>query len=162
MMKNRYSPLGYLLRSSHEELLPYHSILGRKIVLLFTLHAVFYLNFFIRAGLVKNLFTRPVPFLGVVSIILILALYITSSTTIRNYSYRIFYTFHFAISLILAPILFFHASPVRIYLIETLALVLFNMLTRQLTSFLAPSTIIAVPQTTLLKLTIPILSLIHI
>ncbi|KFZ12968.1 hypothetical protein V501_03947, partial [Pseudogymnoascus sp. VKM F-4519 (FW-2642)] len=156
MMKNRYSPLRYLLRASHEELNPYHRILGQIIVTLFSLHAGFYLNFFIRANLVKNLFTRPVPSLGLLSIILILTLYITSIKTIRTYSYRIFYATHFTISLLLAPILFFHASPVRIYLIETLVFVLFNMLTRRLTSFLGPSTITVLPQTTLLKLNIPI------
>ncbi|OBT68967.1 hypothetical protein VE03_01304 [Pseudogymnoascus sp. 23342-1-I1] len=156
MMKNRYSPLRYLLRSSHEELNPYHRILGRIIVALFSLHAGFYLNFFIRANLVKKLFTRPVPSLGLVAIILMLTLYITSINTIRTYSYRIFYVTHFSISLLLAPVLFFHASPVRLYLIETLALVLFNTLTRRLTSFLAPSTITTLPSTTLLKLTIPI------
>ncbi|OBT90848.1 hypothetical protein VE02_00440 [Pseudogymnoascus sp. 03VT05] len=156
MMKNRYSPLRYLLRASHEELNPYHRILGQIIVTLFSLHAGFYLNFFIRANLVKNLFTRPVPLLGLVAITLILVLYITSIKTIRTYSYRIFYAAHFTISLLLVPILFFHAAPVRLYLIETLIFVLFNMLTRRLTSFLAHSTITTLPQTTLLKLTIPI------
>ncbi|KFZ16183.1 hypothetical protein V502_05220, partial [Pseudogymnoascus sp. VKM F-4520 (FW-2644)] len=156
MMKNRYSPLRYLLRASHEELNPYHRVLGRIIVALFSLHAGFYLNFFIRAGLVKNLFTRPVPSLGLVALALILTLYITSINTIRTYNYRIFYISHFTISLILAPILFFHASPVRLYLLETLALVLFNTLTRRFTSFVAPSTITALPSTSLLNLTIPI------
>lgn len=156
MMKNPYSPLRYLLRSSHEELNPYHRILGQIIVALFSLHASFYLNFFIRAGLVKNLFTRPIPSLGLVSLTLILTLYITSLNSVRTYSYRIFYATHFTISLLLAPILFFHASPVRGYLIETFIFVLFNTLTRRLTSFLAPSTITTLPSTTLLKLTIPI------
>ncbi|KFX91435.1 hypothetical protein V490_05901, partial [Pseudogymnoascus sp. VKM F-3557] len=155
-MKNRYSPLRYLLRSSHEELNPYHRILGRIIVALFSLHAGFYLNFFIGAGLTKNLFTRPIPSLGLTALALILTLYITSINTVRTYSYRIFYTAHFTISLALAPVLFFHAAPVRIYLIETLILVLFNTITRRLTSFLAPSTITALPSTSLLKLTIPI------
>ena len=46
-----WSPIQYLTRLSHEELNPYHRLLGRVIITFFSLHASMYLNFYIQKGL---------------------------------------------------------------------------------------------------------------
>lgn len=156
VMKHRYSPLGILFRASHEQLNPYHRALGGVIYTLLLLHSAFYLNYFIRAGLVTAKLRTTIPLLGVIAFCLINILSTTSLRPIRNWSYRLFFVLHITIALALLPTLFFHARPLRPYIIESLILFLLDRATRRLTTFTTFSTISLIPSTQLLQLTIPL------
>ncbi|KAL8877139.1 MAG: hypothetical protein Q9198_004794, partial [Flavoplaca austrocitrina] len=67
-LKSSWSPITYLTRLSHEELNPYHRALGRIILLFVSLHASFYLNFFIQKSLLTKRIRDPDVILGLLAI----------------------------------------------------------------------------------------------
>jgi len=155
-MKHRLSPLGILFRASHEELNPFHRALGRVIFLLLSLHAGFYLNFFARAGLLTTKLSQTVPLLGLLAFSLLNVLGTTSLDPIRAWNYRLFFIVHMTIGITIIPLLFFHAAPLRPYILEALPLFFLDIIFRRRAFFVAPTHIVPIPTTNLLQLTIPL------
>lgn len=100
--------------------------------------------------------TQPVVIFGVLSLLLIDLLIITSSTAVRRWSYRVFFITHLFVAFTMIPLLFFHAAPLRIYIIEAISLFIIDLAIRKLTTFTAFATIQPVPETSLVKVTIPV------
>ncbi|ESZ95451.1 hypothetical protein SBOR_4192 [Sclerotinia borealis F-4128] len=155
-MKSLYSPLSVLFGSSHEQLNIWHRTSGRVIWTLLLCHATWYLNVFVQLGVLYQKLTTPVVLLGVISFQLINLLIITSSATVRRWSYRVFFIVHLFVAFAIIPLLFFHAAPLRLYIIEAVALFVIDLAIRKLTTFTAFTTIQPVPETSLLKVTVPI------
>ncbi|KAB8292972.1 hypothetical protein EYC80_007336 [Monilinia laxa] len=155
-MKSLRSPLSVLLKSSHEQLNTWHRISGRVLWTLLFCHASWYLNVFIQIGNLSQKLTTPVVIFGVVSFQLINLLIITSSAAVRRWSYRVFFIVHIFVAFAIVPFLFFHATPLRVYIIEAVALFIIDLVIRKLTTFTAFATIQPVPETSLLKVTIPV------
>ncbi|PMD42457.1 hypothetical protein L207DRAFT_581116 [Hyaloscypha variabilis F] len=155
-MKSQYSPLAFAFRSSHEQLNAWHRISGRIIHFFLICHAGWYINFFVQAGVVKKRLTDPVVIVGIVGFFLIDIIAVTSLERVRRWSYRVFFVLHLMIGLWLLPLLFFHAKPLRIYVIESLVLFLFDLICRNLDTVTGFATITPVPHTKLVKLKIPI------
>lgn len=156
IMKHRLSPLGLLFRASHEQLNPFHRALGRVIFLLLSLHAGFYLTFFIRAGLLTAKFSQTIPLLGLLAFSLLNLLGATSLDPLRAWNYRLFFIVHMTVGITIIPLLFFHAAPLRPYILEALPLFLIDILLRRRAMIVAPTHIVAIPHTNLLRLTIPL------
>ena len=153
-----WSPIQYLTRMSHEELNPYHRLLGRIIVFLFACHASLYLNFFVQKGvLLKRMRDRDV-FLGLTAISSAVVLSTTALATLRHYSYRLFFYVHVAVAIFLIPVLYFHVSHIRIYIIETVFVFLGIIVQRNLSQSTLPATIEQLGDETLLHITIPLTS----
>jgi NAD(P)H-flavin reductase len=67
-----------------------------------------------------------------------------------------FFVLHLAIGVWILPLLFFHASPLRIYMIEALVLFFFDITCRNLDTVTGFATITPVPHTKLIQLKIPV------
>ncbi|KUJ14661.1 uncharacterized protein LY89DRAFT_720150 [Mollisia scopiformis] len=155
-MKSLYSPLNLAFGSSHEQLNPWHRLSGRIIYGLLFLHATWYLNFFVLAGVLAVRLVAPVVIIGYVAFFLINILFSTSLEKIRHWSYRVFFVIHLVVGMVLPPLLFFHARPLRIYMTEALALFIFDIICRKLDTITGYATITPVPHTKLIKLRLPV------
>ena len=117
-----WSPIQYITRMSHEELNPYHRLLGRIIVVFMACHATLYLNFYIQKGLlIKRIQDRDV-ILGLCAISSAIIIFTTAIARVRGYSYRLFFYIHVVLSMTLLPILYFHVSHLRLYILEAAAI----------------------------------------
>lgn len=151
-----WSPIQYLTRLSHEELNPYHRLLGRVLIALFSVHAAMYLNFYIQLNLLlKRIQDRDV-ILGLMAITTFMLIGTTALAKIRTWNYRLFFYLHVILSASLLPILFFHVSHIRLYIIESAAIYLIVILQRNVSQTTAEATIELVPSTNLLAITIPL------
>ncbi|CAG7979045.1 unnamed protein product [Penicillium nalgiovense] len=155
-MRNRYSPLAVIFCTSHEQLIHWHQICGRIIMILIALHGTLYINYFVQTGiLVERLQTRP-SMTGLLCLVLMSVLTITSIEKCRQWSYRAFYFCHLAIGLVILPILFFHTSQLRLYVIETLALFIADRILRRIDTIADSVTVTQIPATDLLKVQVHI------
>ena len=151
-----WSPIQYLTRMSHEELNPYHRMLGRIIVLLMACHATLYLNFYIQKGLLLKRIQDWDVILGLSAITSATLLFTGAFSQIRNLSYRLFFYSHVALSIILLPILYLHVSHLRIYILETVAVYALLILQRNISQTTFSAKIHRIPHTNLLSITIPL------
>jgi hypothetical protein len=155
-MKGRYSPFAIAFRASHEQLNPWHRLSGRIIYSFLILHAVWYMNFFIQAGVLRARLTSLVPLLGVGAFLLLTLLVSSSLAIVRRWSYAVFFVLHLSIGVVILPVLFFHASPLRLYTTEALALFVLDLVARKLDTIQGFATLTLLPDTKLLKVTIPL------
>ena len=151
-----WSPIQYLTRMSHEELNPYHRLLGRILIAFFSVHAAMYLNFYIQMNLLlKRIQDRDV-ILGLLAITTFMLIGTTALAKIRTWNYRLFFYLHVILSASLLPILFFHVSHIRRYIIESAAIYLIVILQRNVSQTTSEATIEMLPSTNLLAITIPL------
>lgn len=155
-MKSLYSPLAVLFQTSHEHLNPYHRVSGRLIYTLLILHGTWYMNFFVQAGLLEKRLTSLVVWIGIIALLSMSLLMSTALETVRRWSYRVFFVIHLVVGMSILPLLFFHASPLRLYVTESLFLFIFDLLCRKVDTVVSFATIASVTGTSLLKLDIPI------
>ena len=151
-----WSPIQYLTRMSHEELNPYHRLLGRIIITFMALHASMYLNFYVQKGLLlKRIQDRDV-ILGLTAISSALLIGTTALSRIRDWNYRLFFYLHVSLSIALLPILYLHVSHLRIYILESVLIYVLLILQRNVSQAPVNSTVTRLPETNLLSITIPL------
>ncbi|KAF7943429.1 hypothetical protein EAE96_011355 [Botrytis aclada] len=155
-MKSLYSPLAVLFRSSHEQLNTWHRISGRVIWTLLACHASWYVNGWIQIGVLYMKVTTPIIIYGILSFWLINLLIITSLPVVRRWSYRVFFIIHLFVAIAIIPLLFFHATALRIYILEAIALFIIDLGIRKSNTIKAFAFIKPVPETSLVEVTIPI------
>jgi len=97
-----------------------------------------------------------VPLLGIFSFVALSILVTTSLSWIRRWSYRVFFVIHLFIAVSILPVLFFHAPPLRIYVVESLILFILDLAARKIDTTTQFSKITQIPHTTLLEIKIPI------
>ncbi|MCJ1372574.1 hypothetical protein MMC20_003799 [Loxospora ochrophaea] len=155
--KSQWSPIHYLTSLSHEELNPYHRLLGRILTTFFAFHATLYLNFYVQASLLAKRIRDRDVILGLTAIISFLLLFTTALSAVRRYSYRLFFTLHVLLSLAVLPVLYFHVSHIRIYILESAAVYIYLILQRNISqTSVHAATINLVPNTTLLSISLPL------
>ena len=151
-----WSPIQYLTRMSHEELNPYHRMLGRILIALFSVHAAMYLNFYVQLNLLlKRIQDRDV-ILGLMAISAFMAIGTTALAKIRTWNYRLFFYLHVILSASILPILFFHVSHIRRYIIESAVVYLIVILQRNVSQTTVEANLEFIPSTNLLSITIPL------
>ncbi|KAK0113756.1 hypothetical protein ONS95_014005 [Cadophora gregata] len=155
-MKSLHSPLALAFKASHEDLNRWHRVSGRVIYGILVCHASWYMNFFVQVGVLQKRLAAPVVIIGVLGFSMLTLLVTTSLETVRRWSYRAFFVCHLVIGVTLMPLLFFHAKPLRIYVVEALALFVFDIVCRKLDTFTGFATVTGIPNTKLVKLTIPV------
>ncbi|KAI4177117.1 MAG: hypothetical protein LQ343_000599 [Gyalolechia ehrenbergii] len=156
--KSSYSPISYLTHLSHEELNPYHRALGRILLLFFSLHASFYLNFFLQKSLLlKRMKDRDV-ILGLSAITSFVILGTTALARVREKNYFLFFTLHVIISLSVLPILYCHVSHLRLYILESAAIYTLLIIQRNISqSKIENATLKAVKGTSnIISITLPL------
>ncbi|KAL8924802.1 MAG: hypothetical protein Q9172_002517 [Xanthocarpia lactea] len=156
--KSSWSPISYLTRLSHEELNPYHRALGRIILIFFSLHASFYLNFFIQKSLLTKRIRDPDVILGILAITIFLLLGTTALSWLRRRYYFLFFLIHIATSIAILPILYFHVAHLRIYILEATIIYILLIAQRNISLVkITSATLSHIPLTNnLLSLTIPL------
>jgi hypothetical protein len=155
-MKSPYSPIQMLTRLSHEQLNRGHQILGRIIQTLLTLHAIFYLNFFILNGLLAKRAQDRDVILGLTCISIFTVLGTTAIGLLRSWNYRVFYTVHVVGATALLPLLYFHVHHVRVFVLESAAVLFLNVVLRTLNTRKYSGTLALVPGTNLVQVTVPL------
>lgn len=155
-MRAPYSPVQFLTRCSHEQLKASHQVLGRIIFLLFALHGIFYLNFFVLSGVLAKRIKDWDVIWGLVNIILFSVIGTTALAFLRRWNYRVFYISHIAIANIIVLPLWLHVSHIRIFVYEIIVVEAFHIAFRALRLKVYQGTIRLLPGTNLVQLRIPL------
>ena len=142
---------------SHEELNPYHRLLGRIIITFLSIHATMYLNFYVQSNLLLKRIRDWDVILGLTAISILLLIGTTALAKVRNWSYRLFFYLHVILSVTLLPILYFHVSHLRAYILESAFIYIILILQRNYDQAAAQATITLLPSTNLLSISIPII-----
>ena len=154
--KSPFSPLQLLTGCSHETLNSYHQLLGRIIILLFQLHAVFYLNFFIQSNLLSSKVKELYIICGILGALIFTAIGSTALAPVRKWNYRVFHAVHIILATAWMPVLFWHVTYIHIYIYETIALFTLNFMLRKLHSKTVAGTLKVLSETSLVEIDIPI------
>ncbi|KAL8796853.1 MAG: hypothetical protein Q9195_000936 [Heterodermia aff. obscurata] len=152
-----WSPIHHLTRMSHEELNPYHRLLGRILIALFSCHATLYINFYVQSNLLHRFGSQTV-ILGLIAISIFILLGTSSLAKVRDYSYLLFLTLHVALSLTILPVLWFHVSHLRVYIAESALIYILLIIQRNLSQTPTLATLSLSPQTAhpLLSISFPL------
>ena len=151
-----WSPIQYLTRMSHEELNPYHRLLGRLLIAFFSIHAMMYLNFYIQLNLLSKRIQDRDVILGLTAITTFITIGTTALAKVRTWNYRVFFYLHVILSLSLLPILFFHVSHLRLYIVESVAIYLVLILQRNVSQTTTEAKMKLIPSANLLAISIPL------
>ncbi|MCJ1228147.1 hypothetical protein MMC12_004808 [Toensbergia leucococca] len=149
-----WSPIQYLTRLSHEELNPYHRLLGRTLTVLFTIHGTLYLNFYVQSSLLLKRLQNLDVILGLTALSTLLLLNTTALARIRHKNYRLFFIAHVILSVSLLPTLYYHVSHIRIFVLETSLVYILLILQRNFSSHTSTATLTPIPSTSLLRITL--------
>ena len=133
-MKHPYAPLRLLPKSSRRQLLSVHLITGRVIILFVTLHAVLYSTILMRLGIFGTSIQQPNIAVALFSVAILGMIGITSIKSFRRRAYSSFYKVHIIGSALILLLLFFHVKHIRIYVLESAAVVGLNALLRVLSN----------------------------
>ena len=153
--KTPYNPIQLITVLSHEELNPYHRLLGRIITTFFSMHAVLYLNFYVQASLLAKRIRDSDVQLGLAAIICFFIIGTSALSVVRTYSYHLFYIIHITLSPSVLVILYFHVSYIRIYILETAAVFVVLSLQRYyLHQQLIHASLTPIPNTSLVAISI--------
>lgn len=155
-MRAPYSPVQWLTRCSHEQLKVAHQILGRITFTLLALHAAFYLNFFVLAGLLAKRIKEWDVIWGLMSIILFSAISTTALGFVRRRNYRVFYISHIAIANFIILPLWLHVSHIRVFVYQVLAVEVLHLVFRALHLKTYQGTLKLLPGTNLVQIRIPL------
>ncbi|KAL0256933.1 hypothetical protein SLS55_007742 [Diplodia seriata] len=155
-MRSAYSPIQILTRLSYERVIAIHELLGKILTLFFALHAVFYFNFFVQNGVVSKRIQDVDVITGVIGFIMFSTMSTTALSYIRNWNYRVFYTTHILLAIILVDVLIFHVSHIRTYVFEMLAAFVILQIFRQAKTRQFSGSITLIPGTNLIQITVPL------
>ena len=155
-MRTRFSPMIILFGTSHEQLIRWHEVNGKIIMIFLLIHGSLYLNYFIQSDSFVDHLKRVSTATGLVAVTFGAILAGTSLERVRRWSYKLFFLCHVGISVGLLPILLFHAKPLRLYTVEALGLFILDRILRRFDTVTEPATITKIPHTDLLKIEFPI------
>lgn len=134
-LKHPRSPITLATGLAHERLNAVHRLLGRIVHALLAVHAVLYLNFFIRLDLLAKRLQHLDVRLGVAAFWSFNILSLLALPSVRKRLYhRVFYRSHVLLSALVLPLLFFHVPYTRIYVVQAGAFWLLGGLTRRAAS----------------------------
>jgi hypothetical protein len=128
--KHPYAPLRLLPNNSSRQLLSLHLVTRRIIILFVTLHAILYSIIFVRMNIFEKIIWQPQIAVALTSVTIFTTIGITSIRSFRRRAYSLFYKVHLIGSAIVLLLLFFHVRHIRIYILESAAVVCLNALLR--------------------------------
>lgn len=152
-MRTRFSPLCILLKSSHDHLMHWHQMCGRIIMIFVSLHGACYVNFYIQKGIFVTRLQHQHPLTGLIALLMIGTIAMTSLEKVRRWSYRLFIYSHISTGVAIWLALLFHAKPLRLYAVESLAVYFADRILRYFDTVTSSAVITQVPRTNLLQVT---------
>ncbi|KAK8169974.1 ferric reductase like transmembrane component-domain-containing protein [Phyllosticta citrichinensis] len=155
-MRSAYSPIQLLTRLSYERVIAVHELLGKILTFIFALHASFYFNFFVQKGWLSKRIRDIDVITGSISFLMFATMSTTALSFLRHWNYRVFYTTHILLALIVIDLLIFHVSHIRVYVFEMFSAFLLLQLLRQALTRQYSGTIDLVPGTNLVQVVIPL------
>ncbi|KAJ0124047.1 metalloreductase Fre8 [Diaporthe amygdali] len=129
-VKTHWSPFQQLLRVSHQELDPFHRVIGRVIVFLGVLHSVMYVAFLAKTQRMARRIQDFEVVLGLFAGLALIHVGVLSSAKARRQSYQFFVGMHHVMVLSLLILLFFHVASTRLYVLESALVYVINMVSR--------------------------------
>lgn len=151
-----WSPIQFLTRLSHEELNPYHRLLGRILTGFFLAHGLLYLNYYVQLSILSKRLRSADVLLGLSALTTLLVLNSTALARVRTWSYRLFFASHVLLSIAILPLLYFHVSHARVYVLQTAAIYIILIAQRNISSTSVLATIARLPGSPLLSICIPL------
>ncbi|KAH7325003.1 hypothetical protein B0I35DRAFT_370466 [Stachybotrys elegans] len=148
------NPFAWAFRSSHEHINRYHRVLGRIVYGFIIAHIILYEYFFLMKGVWLRRMLQFVVLCGSGSAVAFTALFATSTVSVMIKSYRVFFVTHLVVAFAVPAMLFIHAPPIRVYLVEALVVFLFDLATRRMGIVVAPTALETIPGTNLVKASI--------
>ena len=130
-MKSHYSPFQAFLGLSHEDLDPYHRILGRIIILLATAHGAGFILFFFMNHITAEPGKGYVVVVGIGAVYALWTLGIFSLQRLRRSSYKLFLAAHHAMFWVALVLLAIHVAITRGFVMEAVAIYVLNQLLRR-------------------------------
>ncbi|KAK7539099.1 ferric reductase like transmembrane component-domain-containing protein [Phyllosticta citricarpa] len=155
-MRSAYSPIQFLTRLSYERVIAVHELLGKILTFFFALHASFYFNFFVQKGWLSKRIRDVDVITGSISFLMFATMSTTALSVLRHWNYRVFYTTHILLALIVIDLLIFHVSHIRAYVFEMFGAFLLLQLLRQALTHQYSGTISLLPGTNLVQVIIPL------
>lgn len=113
-----------------------------------------YLNFYIQSSLLSKRIRDRDVILGLLAITMFLTIGTTALSKIRNYSYHLFFTLHVLLSICLLPVLYFHVSHLRLYILESVVIYVLLILQRNISTTNTSAVLTHVPSTSLLSVSL--------
>jgi NAD(P)H-flavin reductase len=129
-VKTPHSPLQFMLQASHESLNSAHRVLGKVILLFGSLHALFYLNFFVLNNLLATKLQNQQVILGLTSFTLLGVVGTSSLSAFRRWNYRAFYATHVVGSTSLPLLIYLHVPYARRYAAQCVMISVINIAMR--------------------------------
>ena len=130
-MKSHYSPFQAFLKLSHEELDPYHRVLGPIIIIFSTGHGCLFILFFITHHVTAQPGKGYVVIVGIGAVYALWTLGIFSFQRLRRSSYRLFLAAHHAMFWVALALLVVHVAATRGFVLEAVAIYVLNQLLRR-------------------------------
>ncbi|KAF2206313.1 hypothetical protein CERZMDRAFT_103509 [Cercospora zeae-maydis SCOH1-5] len=150
------NPFRYISRTSHEEVIPWHQVLGYTTYSLIGCHAVLYLNKYYQTGELLHAVFRLVPLLGITGFLAMTLLTTTTLGVVRRFSYRMFYGAHIFAITTTPVIVWFHVPHGRSFAVESLLILLAESIARSASTVVSPASITCITGTDLMKLVIEV------
>lgn len=147
----RLNPIAYAFGTSHEHINRWHRVLGYITTLLIFCHGVLYLNYYVQVGGLASAFFRRVPVLGMLGLLSMMLLSMTTLSTIRRYSYRVFLITHITIAVGMPLVIWFHTKHARSFVATSVLIFLADWAARRLSTVECPATIEKIASTDLIK-----------
>jgi hypothetical protein len=111
-----------------------HKVTRKVIVTFFAIHASFYDIFFVQMDIFWETIPHSNTVVSIISTSILFTIVITASESFRRRYYWLFYKLHIIGSAIVLPLLFFHVNHIRIYLLESAAVLIMTAVFRILRS----------------------------
>ncbi|KAL5332072.1 hypothetical protein ACEPPN_001616 [Leptodophora sp. 'Broadleaf-Isolate-01'] len=148
----RLNIVALAFRVSPKDVYPWHGVLGRISYFLVSAHVVLYLNYYIQIGGLLHAFQRIVPLLGMLGFVSMTILNATVLAVVKDYSYRLFFIAHVLVALAVPLLIWCHVPHSRLFIAESLLILLVDRLSRRLFINKCPVAIDSVHGTNLLKI----------
>ncbi|KAF2091658.1 ferric reductase-like protein like transmembrane component [Saccharata proteae CBS 121410] len=155
-MRSAYSPIQLLTHLPYERIVVLHQLLGKILTFIFVLHGVLYFNYFIQVGVLAKRLSELDVITGIVSLVIFAVMSTTALSIVRRWNYRVFYTTHVILALVVVDTLFFHVSHIRPYLWESLAVFILTQVFRQSRTRQMSGSVDIVPGTNLVRVVVPL------
>ncbi|RPA94999.1 hypothetical protein L873DRAFT_1813585 [Choiromyces venosus 120613-1] len=131
-----------------------HQWLGYQVYLLMVVHVCLYLKFFWDTSRMKTRFLEIDVLCGVCAFGIMTFLITSAHPLVRKSFYSVFYNLHIVLSALLLPLLYFHVSHSRPYIIPTVGMLIVDRVLRAMFTMSTTATISLDPRSSIMDISV--------